>query len=101
MNTYTFMDSGYWYGNGCSCCDDIYMECWNEVDFKIQHSCHSVDDCLIAALEHCEYLYSEEYSEEGVYDLSYQDLKGLCVNANIDVSFVNEKMEEIDFDSKY
>lgn len=49
--TFYFYDDTWWDSNGCSCCDDVEMTCYNisEADhptFAGQGSAHSKEDCL-------------------------------------------------------
>lgn len=87
---YLFADEGYWYSNGCDCCEDVYMYNYNLVGRYTHNfgSAHSYEDCLLQALAvHDGYEYYEDVPEEW-YDLSGEQLEAMMEERNIEVEVI-------------
>lgn len=91
MNRYTFYDEGYYFSNGCSCCEATYMECFNSEDTDCNlGSAGSIEDCYVQAIltEIGRGNVPEDY-EDFLYQMSLEELKEEAKNLNIEVEIVS------------
>lgn len=94
MKTYIFTDDGYWSSNGCSCCDDIYMESFNSEDvMQGLGSAHCEEDCYIQAIitekEKNGIMISSTY-EEALYEMDMNTIQQVAKELGIEVVIENE-----------
>lgn len=91
MKTFTFFDDSYFASNGCDCCDDTYMECYNSNDTDCNlGSAHNREDCYIQAI--MTELGTEEVTDEhreGLYSMNLKELKEIAKDLNIKVEVVS------------
>ena len=91
MKTYTFFDDSYFASNGCDCCADTYMECYNSNDTDCNlGSAHNREDCYIQAI--MTELGTEEVTDEhreGLYSMNLKELKEIAKDLNIKVEIVS------------
>ena len=94
MKKYVFKDESWWDDPGCDCCEPSLMECWNCIKGEIYYSCHSLEDCYVAAL-YKEGVFDVKENgclvDEDIYGWSLDQLKQLCEDNGIEVVFVNEE----------
>lgn len=51
MTKYTFYNESYWFSNGCDCCEDVLMECYNSDQTCCNFgSAYSEEDCYLQAI---------------------------------------------------
>lgn len=79
-NLFVFEDCGFW-------ADGMYFEVWNEVNDKVKHSCHSVEDAMIYSLDAAGVI---PLNREGEIPLEYfemdeAELHDLCEKLGVDV----------------
>lgn len=87
MKTYTFWDDSWWDSNGCSCCPDTLMECYNSYDTDGRlGSAHSKEWCYVHSIitEIGWEIIPEDY-EEKLWEMSVDELKVEAANLNITV----------------
>jgi len=91
MKTYTFFDDSYFASNGCDCCDDTYMECYNSNDTDCNlGSAHDYESCYFQAI--LTELGTEEVTDEhreGLYCMNLKELKEIAKDLNIKVEIVS------------
>lgn len=91
MKIFTFFDDSYFASNGCDCCDDTYMECYNSNDTDCNlGSAHNREDCYIQAI--MTELGTEEVTDEhreGLYSMNLKELKEIAKDLNIKVEIVS------------
>ena len=91
MKTYTFFDDSYFASNGCDCCDDTYMECYNSNDIDCNlGSAHSRDHCYFQAI--LTELGAESTTDavrEALYCMSMHELKQTAKGLGIKVDIVS------------
>ena len=92
MKTYTFFDDSYFASNGCDCCDDTYMECYNSNDTDCNlGSANNREDCYIQAImtetgvDSC----GAEYRGEHLELMSLEQLKQVSKMLKIKVEIVS------------
>lgn len=92
MKTYTFFDDSYFASNGCDCCADTYMECYNSNDTDCNlGSAHNREDCYIQAImtetgvDSC----GAEYRGEHLELMSLEQLKQVTKMLKIKVEIVS------------
>ena len=91
MKTFTFFDDSYFASNGCDCCDDTYMECYNSTDIDCNlGSAHSRDHCYFQAI--FTELGAESATDavrEALYCMSMHELKQTAKGLGIKVEIVS------------
>ena len=91
MKTYTFYDEGYYDQPGCSCCEGIYMECYNSEDTDCNlGSAHDFHSCYHHAI--LTELGTEDVTDEhreGLYCMSLKELKQIAKDLKIKVEIVS------------
>ena len=91
MKTYTFFDDSYFASNGCDCCADTYMECYNSEDTDCNlGSAHDYESCYYQAI--LTELGVDNVTEEhrdGLYCMSLKELKQVAKDLNIRVKVVS------------
>lgn len=91
MKTFTFFDDSYFASNGCDCCEDTYMECYNSNDTDCNlGSAHDYESCYYQAIltELGAALVSDEY-RDGLYCMNLKELKQIAKDLNIRVKVVS------------
>lgn len=85
--TYTFYDEGYYCSNGCDCCEDVYMECYNSSDTDCNlGSAHSEEDCYVQAIVTESDAYKED---EGLWEMDLDALKQIAKELCIEVEIIS------------
>ena len=91
MKTYTFYDEGYYDQPGCSCCEGIYMECYNSEDTDCNlGSAHDYESCYYHAI--LTELGTEDVTDEhreGLYCMRLDELKQIAKDLKIKVKIVS------------
>ena len=87
MKTYFYTDDSYSFSNGCSCCDDTFIECYNSEDTDYMlGSAHSIEDCWVnAILTELRVMSLEPAEREEYWQYSLDTLKTLAYSLGIDV----------------
>ena len=87
---FVFTDESYWFSNGCDCCEDMYMECYNSDDTDPSlGSARGIDECYAQALitfKGYENLSDDQL--EVIYCMSRDELKAECKILGITVEVV-------------
>ncbi len=89
--TYTFYDEGYYDQPGCSCCEGVYMECFNSEDTDCNlGSAHDYESCYYQAIltELGVDNVTEEH-REGLYSMGLKELKQVAKDLNIKVEVIS------------
>lgn len=86
---FVFKDDSYWSSNGCDCCDDVFMSCYNSDDIDpALGSAHCIEDCYAQALitfKGYDNLSSDHMSE--IYYLPLEELMADCEQYGLTVEF--------------
>lgn len=84
---YTFYDDSYYFSNGCDCCEDVYMECYNSDDVMTGlGSAGSIEDCYAQSLI-TEIDDQDEYSK--FYEMNIAELLIAANDLGIKVEIVS------------
>ena len=91
MKTYTFFDDSYFASNGCDCCDDTYMECYNSNDTDCNLGpAHSREHCYFqAVLTELGAESTTDAVREALYCMSMHELKQMAKDLGIKVDIVS------------
>ena len=91
MKVFTFFDDSYFASNGCDCCEDTYMECYNSDDIDCNlGSAHSREHCYFQAIltELGVDNVTDEY-RDGLYCMNLKELRQIAKDLNIKVRIVS------------
>ena len=91
MKTYTFFDDSYFASNGCDCCADTYMECYNsdQTDCNLG-SAHDYESCYYhAILTELGVDNVTEEHREGLYCMNLKELKQVAKDLKVKVEVVS------------
>ena len=91
MKTFTFFDDSYFASNGCDCCADTYMECYNSNDTDCNlGSAHDYESCYYhAILTELGVDNVTEEHRECLYCMNLKELKEIAKDLNIKVEIVS------------
>ena len=91
MKTYTFYDEGYYDQPGCSCCEGIYMECYNSGNTDCNlGSAHSHEHCYFQAiLTELGVENTTGVVREALYCMPLRDLKQTAKDLGIKVEVIS------------
>ena len=104
-----FKDDSFWEGNGCDCCENIYMEAFNfsrieGVDNPEQYESYDYEmyngtkvsewDCLVSVfwdllVDKRQYDHFYDFCQF-MDDVSYDDLESMLSDEGIEVVFISE-----------
>ena len=87
---FVFTNNSYYSSNGCDCCEDVYMECYNSYGTDPSlGSAHGIDECYAQALitfKGYENLSDDQL--EVIYCMSLDDLKTECKQCGITAEII-------------
>ena len=91
MKTYTFFDDSYFASNGCDCCADTYMECYNSEDTDCNlGSAHDYESCYYhAILTELGVDNVTEEHRECLYCMNLKELKQVAKDLKVKVEVVS------------
>lgn len=91
MKIFTFFDDSYFASNGCDCCEDTYMECYNSDDTDCNlGSAHSREHCYFQAiLTELGVESTTDAVREALYCMSMHELKQTAKDLGIKVEVVS------------
>ena len=89
MKTYTWFEEGYWFSNGCDCCEDIYMRSYNsdEADLSLGSAEDDLECHILSIITEIGRKNIQEDYEEKLWEMSLDELKVEAANLHIAVEF--------------
>ena len=92
MKKYIFTNDSWWDNTACSCCEGVYMECFNSEDTDCNlGSAHDYESCYYQAIltELGVDNVTEEH-REGLYSMGLKELKQVAKDLNIKVKVIHD-----------